>query len=82
MAPDPASSQRLLHEGDRQMRGITRLWMDGVLDAAINAAEHTGQHQLRDHYLQLQADEQRARDEEIRQASNQPGPNGNSDIAR
>jgi hypothetical protein len=69
MASDPETAQRLLLEGDQQMRGITRLWMDGVLDAAINAAEYTGQHRLRDRYLQMQADEQWARDEEIRQSS-------------
>jgi hypothetical protein len=69
MAPDDETAQRLVHEGDHQMRGITRLWMDGVLDAAIKAAEHTGQQQLRDRFLQVQADEQRARDEEIAQAN-------------
>jgi hypothetical protein len=74
MAPDRPAAQRLVQEGDHQMRGIRRLWMDGVLDAAIEAAEHTGQHHLRDHYLQVQADEQRARDEEIRQASTRRGP--------
>ncbi len=72
MAPDPDTAQRLLLEGDQQMRGVTRLWMDGVLDAAINAAEHTGQHHLRDHYLRVQADEHQARDEELRQASSRP----------
>lgn len=69
MAPDPHTAQRLLTEGDEQMRGVTRLWMDGVLDAAISAAEHTGQRQLRNHYLQVQADEHSVRDEEVRRAS-------------
>jgi hypothetical protein len=70
MAPDPDTAQRLLRDGDRHMRGVTRLWMDGVLDAAIEAAEHTGQHRLREHYRQLQVAERRARDEELGQASN------------
>ena len=78
MAPDEETAQRLLLEGDEQMRGVTRLWMDGVLDAAINAAEHTRQHGLRDRYLQVQAAEQRARDEEIRQSSGRPATTDNS----
>jgi hypothetical protein len=77
-APDPDTAQRLLLEGDQQMRGVTRLWMDGVLDAAINAAEHTGQHGLRDRYLQVQATEQRARDEEIRKSNSRPATTDNS----
>jgi hypothetical protein len=67
MAPDPDTVQHLLREGDHHMRGVARLWMDGVLDAAIEAAEQAGQHRLRDHYRQMQADEHQARDEEPRQ---------------
>ncbi|MFG1918311.1 hypothetical protein [Micromonospora sp. NPDC048898] len=43
--------------------------MDGVLDAAIAAAEHSGQPHLLDRYRQLHAREQRARDEEIGRAT-------------
>lgn len=78
MAPDPDTARRLLVEGDQQLQGVTRLWMDGVLDAAISAAEHTGQHQLRSRYLQVQADEQQDRDEQIRQTSNRPATTGTS----
>ncbi|MEU8088880.1 hypothetical protein AB0B57_35345 [Micromonospora sp. NPDC049101] len=69
LAPNPELAQRLLDEGARQMRGVSRLWMDGVLDAAIAAAEHSGQPHLLDHYRQLHAREQRARDEEIGRAT-------------
>lgn len=31
----------ILAEGDRQMHDVPRLWVDGVLDAAIAAVEHT-----------------------------------------
>jgi hypothetical protein len=61
MAPDPDTAQRLLLEGDQQMRDVPRLWMDGVLHAAVDAAEHTGQHDLRDHYLHVRAAEHRPR---------------------
>jgi hypothetical protein len=68
MAPDPQTALELLHEGDRQMRGVTRLWMDGVLEAALAATEHTGHAELHDRYLALQQAETRARDEEIHRA--------------
>ncbi|MEU4473655.1 hypothetical protein [Micromonospora sp. NPDC023888] len=78
LAPNPDLAQRLLDEGARQMRGVPRLWMDRVLDAAIAAAEHTGQRHLLDHYRQLNAREQRARDEEIGQAEGRAAGTGSA----
>jgi hypothetical protein len=85
MAPDPQTALELLHEGDRQMRGATGLWMDGVLDAALAATEYTGHADLRDRYLALQQAETRARDEALsdarrpddRTTDSQPPPDTN-----
>ncbi|MEU8183508.1 hypothetical protein AB0B85_17315 [Micromonospora sp. NPDC049044] len=46
------------------MHGVSRLWMDGVLDAAVTAAAHIDPDHLTDHYLRLRESQQRARDEE------------------
>ncbi|HUY47873.1 MAG TPA: hypothetical protein VMV92_19430 [Streptosporangiaceae bacterium] len=69
MAPDRDTAQMILHEGDRQMRGVTRLWMNGVLDAASTAIEHVGDTRMRARYLKIQDDELRARDRELQQAT-------------
>jgi hypothetical protein len=69
MAPDRDTAQKILHEGDRQMRGVTRLWMNGVLDAAGTAIEHVGDTSMRARYLKIQDDELRARDRELQQAT-------------
>lgn len=69
LARDQATARTLLDEGDRQMRGVTRLWMDGVLDAAITAITHVGDSDMHDCYLAIEEAESRARDEEIRQAN-------------
>jgi hypothetical protein len=69
MAPDRDTAQMILREGDRQMRGVTRLWMDGVLDAASAAIEHVGDTSMRARYLKIQDDELRARDRELQQAA-------------
>ncbi len=69
MAPDLDTAQMMLHEGDRQMRGVTRLWMNGVLDAASTAIEYVGDTSMRARYLKIQDDELRARDREIQQAT-------------
>jgi hypothetical protein len=69
MAPDLDTAQMILHEGDRQMRGVTRLWMNGVLAAASTAIEHVGDTSMRARYLKIQDDELRARDRELQQAT-------------
>jgi hypothetical protein len=69
MAPDRDTAQMILHEGDRQMHGVTRLWMNGVLDAASTAIEHVGDTSMRARYLKIQDDELRDRDRELRQAN-------------
>jgi hypothetical protein len=61
MAPDRDTAQMILHEGDRQMHGVTRLWMNGVLDAATAAIEHVGDTSMRARYLEIRDDELRAR---------------------
>jgi hypothetical protein len=38
--PEPGVACGLLAAADRYLSGIPRLWMDGILDAAITAAEH------------------------------------------
>ncbi|MEV4601328.1 hypothetical protein AB0K15_28495 [Amycolatopsis sp. NPDC049253] len=55
---DQATARTLLDEGDRQMRGVKRLWMDGVLDAAIT---HVGNSDMHDRYLAIKEAESRAR---------------------
>ncbi|MFJ7073462.1 hypothetical protein [Streptomyces sp. NPDC098781] len=42
IAPDDSTGHRLLAASEQDLHGIPRLWMDGVLDAAIAAAEHIG----------------------------------------
>jgi hypothetical protein len=69
MAPDRDTAQMILREGDQQMRGVTRLWMNGVLDAASAAIEHVGDTSMRARYLKIQDDELRARDRELQQAT-------------
>jgi hypothetical protein len=68
MAPDQATARMILTEGDRQMHDVPRLWMDGVLDAAIAAVEHVGDLHMRARYLTIQDTELRARDQEMKQA--------------
>lgn len=53
LAPDDATARRWLAVADRHLRGIPRLWMDGVLDAARAAAERAGDPQVLDHYRAL-----------------------------
>ncbi len=69
MAPDQATARMILAEGDRQRHDVPRLWMDGVLDAAIAAAEHVGDVDLRARYRTI-------RDTERDQDSPGPGSPG------
>ncbi|MCO1577884.1 hypothetical protein M8C13_19200 [Crossiella sp. SN42] len=55
--------------GSRGCRHVTRLWMDGVLDAAIAAVEHVGDLDMRARYLTTRDTELRACDQEMKQAS-------------
>jgi hypothetical protein len=54
IAPDTSTAQRLLAASEQDLQGIPRLWMDGVLDAAIAAAEHVGDPQALHRYSELQ----------------------------
>lgn len=42
LTPDDSTARRRLAVSDEHLRGIPRLWMDGVLDAAVAAAEEVG----------------------------------------
>ncbi|MCC8249582.1 hypothetical protein [Saccharothrix luteola] len=68
MAPDQATARMILAEGDRQMHDVPRLWMDGVLDAAIAAVEHVEDPHMHARYLTIRDTELRARDQELKQA--------------
>ncbi|MEV1121042.1 hypothetical protein AB0I91_38815 [Actinosynnema sp. NPDC049800] len=68
MAPDRATARTVLAEGDRQMHGVSRLWMDRVLDAAITAVEHVGDLRMRARYLAIREAELRAREQEMTKA--------------
>lgn len=59
---DATPPHRFWKEGDREMHGVTRLWMDGVPDAAITAVEHAGDLHLRTRYLTIRDTELRAPD--------------------
>jgi hypothetical protein len=50
IAPDSATARRLLADGEHDLHGIPRLWMEGVLDAALAAAEHVGDPQASHRY--------------------------------
>lgn len=63
VAPDQDTARALLHEADQHLSDLTRLWMGGVLDAAIAAADHVGQFQAR--YRSLAQTARWERDEEF-----------------
>ncbi|MFH9298433.1 hypothetical protein [Streptomyces sp. NPDC017520] len=50
---------------DEHLRGIPRLWMDGVLDAALAAAEHLGDPRALDRYRTLRLAAAREREQDI-----------------
>ncbi|MFG2659606.1 hypothetical protein [Streptomyces sp. NPDC048425] len=53
LAPDDGTARRRLTVSDRRLEGIPRLWMDGVLDAALAAAERVGDPQVLHRYRAL-----------------------------
>ncbi|WP_410809223.1 hypothetical protein [Micromonospora sp. 067-2] len=65
IAPDPSAARRLLAASEQDLQGIPRLWMDGVLDAAVAAAEHTGDPQALHRYGVLQQAAARERAQEL-----------------
>lgn len=71
-APDHSTARRLLTAGGRHLQDIPRLWMDGVLEAAIAAAEHLSDTDAIHRYQTLRQAAQRERDEELRQARYRP----------
>lgn len=66
-APDQATARRLLDTGDRHIQDIPNLWMDGVLDAAIAAAEHLRDAGALHRYKAFQQIARRESDEQTRQ---------------
>ncbi len=69
IAPDLSTARRLLAASEQDLRGIPRLWMDGVLDAAIAAAEHIGDPQALHRYGALQRTAARERAQEVGRAA-------------
>ncbi|WP_327031727.1 hypothetical protein [Micromonospora ureilytica] len=74
IAPDPSAAARLLAASERDLQGIPRLWMDGVLDAAVAAAAHTGDPQALHRYGVLQQAAARERAQEVGQAARPSEP--------
>ncbi|MET8955524.1 hypothetical protein ACWEO4_45690 [Streptomyces sp. NPDC004393] len=67
LAPDDSTARRLLAAGEHDLHGLPRLWMDGVLDAAIAAAEHVGDRSALHRYHARQQTAARERGQEGRQ---------------
>lgn len=63
--PGGSTARRWFTTSDEHLRGIPRLWMDGVLDAAIAAAQHIGDQRTLDRYRALQQAEAREREQEV-----------------
>lgn len=71
-APDHSTARRLVTAADQHLQGISRPWMDGILDAAAAAAEHLHDTGMTRRYQTLRQAAERDRDEEIRQANLRP----------
>ncbi|MFD6973588.1 hypothetical protein ACFWBA_35705, partial [Streptomyces sp. NPDC059949] len=65
IARDTSTARRLLAASEQDLQGIPRLWMDGVLDAAIAAAEHICDAQALHRYGELQQDVADERAQEV-----------------
>ncbi|WP_097869100.1 hypothetical protein [Streptomyces sp. rh34] len=63
--PDDAATRRRFAVSDEHLRGIPKLWMDKVLDAALAAAEHLGDPRALDRYRTLRQDAAREREQGI-----------------
>ncbi|MFI6283427.1 hypothetical protein ACIBCM_01520 [Streptomyces sp. NPDC051018] len=66
--PDGSAARRLLAASEQDLHGTTRLWMDGVLDAAIAAAEHIGDQSALRRYRAQQQAAAREREQEVAQS--------------
>ncbi|MFB7757013.1 hypothetical protein ACFC18_46715 [Streptomyces sp. NPDC056121] len=69
LTPDDSTARRRLAVSDEHLRGIPRLWMDGVLDAAITAAEEVGDPQTLHRYRTLQRAAVCESEQEVSQAT-------------
>ncbi|MEU5230054.1 hypothetical protein AB0G82_12385 [Streptomyces anulatus] len=63
--PDDATARRRFAVSDEHLRGVPRLWMDGVLDAALAAAEQAGDPPALDRYRALRQAAAREREQDI-----------------
>lgn len=74
LAPDDRTARRRLAASDEHLRGVPRLWMDGVLDAAVAAAEQIGDPQALERYRAVQQAAARERDQESGPTTSGPAP--------
>ncbi|MFB7483781.1 hypothetical protein ACFUEM_12825 [Streptomyces anulatus] len=63
--PDDATARRRFAVSDEHLRGVPGLWMDGVLDAALAAAEQAGDPPALDRYRTLRQAADREREQNI-----------------
>jgi hypothetical protein len=66
-APDEAAARRLLAAADQHLQGLPRLWRDGVLRAALAAADHLHDTGMMERYQTLMQAADRERESENRQ---------------
>ncbi|MDJ0467152.1 hypothetical protein QMK30_38270 [Streptomyces sp. H27-C3] len=69
LAPDDSTVRRWLAVSDELLEGIPRLWMDGVLDAAVAAVEQIGDPQTLHRYRTLRQAAARESGQEVSQVS-------------
>lgn len=72
LTPDDCTARRRLTASHEHLQGIPRLWMDGVLDAAVAAAEQVGDPQTLHRYRALQQAAACEREQELSQATRRP----------
>lgn len=65
LTPDASTARRWFTTSDEHVQGIPRLWMDGVLDAAMAAAEHIGDQRILHRYRALRQAAAHEREQEI-----------------
>lgn len=65
LTPDAATARRWFTTSDEHLQAIPRLWMDGVLDAAMAAAEHIGDQRTLHRYRALRQAAAREREQEV-----------------
>lgn len=69
LTPDDSTARRRLAASDQYLQGIPRLWMDGVLSAAVAAAEQADDPLILHRYRTLQQAAAHEREQEFGQAT-------------